>query len=179
MFLANKNPHKFFYFQTALSLASELSKFTIGQDSQRHASRVAVITYADQYNLVGGLGSFKSYNDVSSALLSLKVSSSSSTAGIAEWAKCFSSRGGLNQRFSTTPQLLNGLDTFSLRSSRGVVEAHRNYWSVNAGSNPVGCDTILLIFSAMNEAINQFSNAELGSDFIRQQTVAIFASSLR
>uniref|UniRef100_A0A914EI52 VWFA domain-containing protein n=1 Tax=Acrobeloides nanus TaxID=290746 RepID=A0A914EI52_9BILA len=64
--------------QLSLSLSSEFSQIPIGPNS----TRIAIITYSDTATVVADLRELNSSADVSKALLSLKVSNSSSAAGI-------------------------------------------------------------------------------------------------
>uniref|UniRef100_A0A914EKF4 VWFA domain-containing protein n=1 Tax=Acrobeloides nanus TaxID=290746 RepID=A0A914EKF4_9BILA len=72
--------------QITLSLASELSQLQIAQYNDQgqvwHRSRVSIITYASTSNAVGNITTYNSLSDVTSALLSLKVSNDSSTNGL-------------------------------------------------------------------------------------------------
>uniref|UniRef100_A0A914CVU3 VWFA domain-containing protein n=1 Tax=Acrobeloides nanus TaxID=290746 RepID=A0A914CVU3_9BILA len=74
--------------QIGLSLSSELTTVPIAGLDDPHTSRVSIITYDETVNVKANFTELNSHADVSNVLLSLKVSNSSSAAGIEDafWA---------------------------------------------------------------------------------------------
>uniref|UniRef100_A0A914EF55 C-type lectin n=1 Tax=Acrobeloides nanus TaxID=290746 RepID=A0A914EF55_9BILA len=66
--------------QIGLSLASELSNYAFGTYDQLFTSRVGIITYTSQANVIGDFYQWNNFTEISSALVSLKASTNDSSA---------------------------------------------------------------------------------------------------
>lgn len=71
------------------SMASEFSKWSLSTGDVLYTSRIAVITYASYYHVVGYLDTYSSSAQLASALLSIKADmTDNSSAGLCQEQNC-------------------------------------------------------------------------------------------